>query len=786
VSSKGEIRGLTQPHVTAESSGSLLVVWWATIVLLLVQRPLTAPDLWWHLARGRAAFSGNLTPSRDLLILDSAREADWLGGVPFYFAHSVAGNAALAATPLLAATALLLLARRQVRREEDAWKLATPPMALVALPLLLWVVREGLQPVPALFDLAGIVALWSVLQASWRPRVRLVAVVLTFAVWASLGPRPVWGLLVLVALCPRERFEPRLLAAALLGGCLTPRGLWTWIDAAVLFAPAAWSRGGGPAEWSGLFSPLRFDWATSAFVLLWSMWVVCGWPLRSQNLRLVRWSIPLLAAMLSRSNLPACGIWILLDVWQFPGQLSRSQFLAAKQWQIGLGLSVGVLVLIDASGRGLPPYDRLGGGIAHQLDHRLLDPDFAAAADAGTLSGWAPDGRSVGTVAWALPAVRMADHPQRALVGGRQRLHAEVRGDILSSHRAAYRRDDGSWGGWVPQLAEWKTDFLFVPMEDVDLNRALVETPWQPIDLDAPTVPYVDADNEQFSGMIVEVLRQQAFVEVGPWQPTVEIYGGQGWRWDLLDAAGWGIDPAPAIRQSQLFRALDLPLASLRALLPVREHSTPRHLVQEFARCQEHLGYQEWLTFGRSSELRTRLVEILPDRQTDAERSDWMRPTPADGHTSPAPEWAPALALYLEGRLPDAADALADDDPQQLYAAAMIWLEWGDSLRARQALDRVEQMTPDASLSIAVTYWRQQLEEFEGQNLSRGTQRERVIEIAQSAFGDGQAAAEPQQPVTPPIAVRLRGSVALPDVATVERRGRFDHERPGRRETLHE
>jgi hypothetical protein len=317
----------------------------------------------------------------------------------------------------------------------------------------------------------------------------------------------------------------------------------------------------------------------------------------------------------------------------------------------------------------------------------------------------------VGIVAWLRGNVSMLDHPQRALLAGRWPAHLELVHDLQTAHRAGYRRDDGSWGGWVQRLAEWEVGMLFLPMEAGSLNRALVETPWKPADLDSPTVPYVDADDPAFAGLIVEVIRQQGFVEVGPWQPSVGVYSGHGWRFDAVQTLGLGPDPAPGIRQSQFFRALNIPIASLRALLPVRRRSGDPRLAREFRACQRDLAYQEWVAFGQASLFRRLAVGALNGRAGQTQH-----PSTSMASDEPRPDsgpWNRCIADYLEGNLPAAIRALSLRTPHERYAAAMLKLEAGQTESARSDLEQIPAAETGTAVSIAADYWREQISLFE-------------------------------------------------------------------------
>lgn len=733
-----------------------LLGWSVAVTLLIVLRPLASPDLWWNLARGREVVSGTFFPAHALLTLDLSNEADWCSGVPFYLAWTLGGIDALAATPLLAAGLLVGVSAGQIPSDRRRW------LAIIGLPLLLWTVRDGLEPGPQLFDLIGMLALWRVVNSDLSARNRPVAVFLTLTLWANLGPRPIWGLLLLVLAgggpplqsvpashsaskrsrndpprtAARGRFIVPLFLAALLGGMVTPRGLMTWRDSITLFAPSSFASLAtyGEPAWHGSFQDPVWSVAELAFLLLWSIWTgrhLVRWsktlpfegdtPLleasRPPLLQAARCAVPLLAALLSKANLPVCGLWILLDLLRpdalfLPG-LAHHPWDRRRRLIAPLTTSaVALLVIVDAAGYSLPPYRRLGWGISQELNPQLLDAQLLSVRE-DSVVGWSPDARSAGIVAWLDGDVTPADHPQRALLGGRTALHAALIEDLLGSHRAGYRRDDGTWGGWVRQLADWNVEQLFVPADQLPLNRALLRTPWKPADLDSPTIPYVSGHDPAFSQFILEAMQQQGFVEVGPWQPTLEIYAAAGWRTDLIAQLGGGPDPAPAILQSQLFRSLDLPLAALRALLPIRQQTQRLQLRHELRACQNDLVYQEWSLFGEASQFRRRIASTLNCDPPPADTPPWLMPNAAD-EADAAEAWTRCIDLYLQGRLTEAIRELPQETSQQQYAAAILWLELGDSNRAIELFDRLLSTSQDQSLLIAAKYWRQELEPFAG------------------------------------------------------------------------
>lgn len=693
----------SKTHQLIPHSSRFLCGWLLTITVILVVRPIETSDLWWSLARGREVFrEATLAPSSQLLELDEAREADWLGGLPFYTLWSLGGVHALASIPLIAGLALAWSVWKQHSSDR-------PHLFLFLIfPLAVIVMRDGLQPSPVLYDLIGLLILgrWLVSSDSHPPSP--FKIFLLFLLWSNLGPEPLWGVLLLVAVAPASVLSPKLLLAAILGGICNPRGIFVWWDSAILTAPLAFLDPANFHEihWKGLFLAPRWDSASVAFLTLWGAWVVHRVREKSGWEHLPRWSIPLLGAILSRANLPLCGMWILLDLLIAPG--ARSQPESKPKWLVPAYIGMFCLVLVDAAGLGMRPSARLSWGISSANDIRLIDLDPLRDRPQPYV-GWAADSRSAGMIAWLEGNVRLLDHPQRALLGGRWSEHSELMDDLITSHRARFRRDDGSWGGWVSQVAEWNVEVLMVPAENRELHRALVATPWQPIDLDAPSVPYVSADDLSFASVVLASIGQQHFVETGAWQPTVDVYASHGWRFDPIEAVGLGPDPGAAIRQSRFFRALNIPMASLRALFPMRQLSTDRALKEEFWACQSELAYQEWVTFGQSSRFRTFLLEFHPNRSVRSNESHpWEtldRPlTPEESES-----WNRCAELYLSADLSAAAEALPRDRSDERYARAMIRLEAGETDRAIAELKPILTEGDDEGTTIAARYWLEQI-----------------------------------------------------------------------------
>lgn len=729
---------------------SRLVVGWALgVTVLLVQRPLTSPNFWWDLARGREVVSGTFSPARELLSLEIFREADWCSGLPFYLAWTLGGLHLLAAVPLL--TALILLKLFWKRLEGGT----SSPSFFLLLPCFLWAARDGFQPGPQLVNLLGMIAVWRIAGTSIDDQQRTFWTFGTFLLWSNFGTGPVWGLLwllfsawdsspVVLETPPSKKHQKigqyrltrsNVIGAAFLGGLFTPRGLWTWRDSILLLAPPSY-----PALPQELIMGLsevflQEGWSLSklAFAAFWGGVTVMKfarlWSMSTGErkfalffnssqfwLTVLRSTFPMIAVLLSPQNIPLSAVWVLLDHFRAIPPLTdvksathqREQFPGRRSY-IAPGLATIMLIAagVDASGSAWFCSERLGWGLSADLDLRLLDSEILWTS-AEPLVGWAPDGRSVGIGSWLDGRLQMADHPQRAYLGGRLHVHAALTADLLGAHRARYRREDGTWGGWVRQLADWNVGVLFIPARMQRLHQELSKSPWQPIDLDSPVIPYGSSENPQFSRIIVETIQQQGFVEFGPWQPTDQIYDSQGWRFDVIEMLGGGIAPTAAIRQSQFFRSINIPFASLRALLPVRNGSPSTLLLDELRSCQIDVAYQEWMTFGESSLFRQLVIDSLtPDHEANSH--PWLLPQDdvnIDGF------WQSCIEFYLQGELVKAIESLPQETAQQRYATAMLFLELGDSQRAYIKLDEILAAPEDHSLEIAAEYWRQLLEQF--------------------------------------------------------------------------
>ncbi|MCA9084830.1 MAG: hypothetical protein KDA81_12275, partial [Planctomycetaceae bacterium] len=643
-----------------------------------------------------------------------------------------------------------------------------------------YLTRDAMQPASPLFDVVGLLCLASLLHrrlpqtANSNPPYCLIF--LLILVWANLSFGAVWGILWLICTSPKfsnVRHEPDqqvfadepslgqslrwkwraicLVLLAVSAASLTFRGPLLFRDWLLTLAPNVVS---GTSTLCGRESATLFQsvpWTASEFVFVLAAVTSCVSAAKTRAIGagtgdswfvadgragpLLMTLVPILAGLLNRENIPVSGVWMLLTATTgdrragIPAESFR--LVHRNGTRAVLALLVLCLCVADASGRFLPDYRRLSWGISAELDHRLLDVDSLSPIlerlpsprefEEANPIAWATDIRSAGVIAWLFPQMKLVDTPRQALLNGRLSVHEALIHDLHGAHRARYRRQDGSWGGWVNQLASWKVDLMIVPIEQAELLRDLQLSTWRSIDLDSPIVPYVSTDDTAFDRIILENLLQEDFVEAGPWAPGIDVYDGMGWRTDFVQMVTGKVDPMPAVRQSRRFRTMRLNMAALRALLPVRQEQQHPLLWDEFYLCQKAIAESEALEFGRSSFFRELVVQTMSGLTKNhgsgfAEpRNDAAAVRPESTETLYRSQWADCVSHYVRGNLPDAISALTEGTPEQRFATAMIWLELGKPDRTTELLASLLNESLETPLRTAAIHWHDQTKTFSSQ-----------------------------------------------------------------------
>ncbi|MCA9018452.1 MAG: hypothetical protein KDA77_24235, partial [Planctomycetaceae bacterium] len=165
-------------------------------------------------------------------------------------------------------------------------------------------------------------------------------------------------------------------------------------------------------------------------------------------------------------------------------------------------------------------------------------------------------------------------------------------------------RADGSWGGWWVRLKNRNCQLLLVPNGDEKTIRALFDSRWQPMSLDAAVIPYGWSGEILSSPKIVELLPAKEYLNRNQWTYSLPSPSGtpecSDW-WGILTGTS---NITPALLQAKTFRGMKLYTAALRVLHPLLQHNPSPQVMREFQLCQKELAYQEKLETGNPSQIR--------------------------------------------------------------------------------------------------------------------------------------------------------------------------------------
>ena len=585
---------------------------------------------------------------------------------------------------------------------------------------------------------------------SYRERLALVAAAIgCLLVWANTAPRVILGVIVLCLLAVRivgpqvaEAVRRRAwrgaakhlgmigvpILLAIVATSLTPRGPATLRDSFRLSFPA-WSAADGGLEqgpWAAVFpftsgtsgatavaSVQAWGWLALAWLLI-EAWSRRGASFSSAWLVLSGWVVVQLIAWQCVGNLALTGP-LLLIVFGF-SEPDRSRSAEAvpvtERPPSGLGhpltngrkavLAANFLILaIAVSGLIRRPDGLgLGFGFVERLDVRFLE----RAIDGKRLEGvvFADNLTTAGMAAWAGGGLQVWDSPQRAQVGGRLREYRLLTADLDHARRAAYRRSDGSEGGWWLPLSRSNTRLLLVDAGRTQLFRSLANSIWRPLAIDGPVIPLARAGDPAFNDEIVLAMRMQDFVDSGRWE-----YQPPGSTASLFDRDGFGLRGAPidlsvAYRQAELFRSLGLPRAALSVLRHLRHEAPSDRLAIAIALCHGDLLEWEIQQAGRPSDFRVAVWRQLRRALPAALRSDDPDvPTAWDHGDAIDRRLESAATRYVADDFAGAVAELADRQQSQYrYARAVIWLESGASERAEIELNRLAAEPTDETTAI--------------------------------------------------------------------------------------
>ncbi|WP_339734347.1 tetratricopeptide repeat protein [uncultured Gimesia sp.] len=705
---------MTEPDLTTTDKKLrrvLLFILTASFVLT----PVATPDVWWQLSRGHVVVSYLAPPGPILTAGTPLNEADWLGGLPFYLSFQLAGFSGLM---LLKCTAVGLLLFLFLKRFEDSlnW------LAFFIVVLILVTGNSAWQPTPRLLDCWFLFLTWFI-TARWcrEPSAKtMVPILLVLALWANSSPLCLLGIAV-VALAPllpgfqSENKRPLkqttlLILFSLLALMLTPRGWFTPYDSFLqlfpglfyhrdLLALTVWHPtflNGTSIEVIGL----------SILSVVTALFLICKSTSWIETIAFLAFAIP---AWTNYDSLAPCAIGIALVLSQ---TMVAHQFqLPFAKWKQAISpafgrylLILGILILSWKSAAGSLPgqSQRLGWGIAPELDITLLNQTIGPINYEGTAHsmGIAP----TGMLCWI-----KADHKiqpvrtlRQALLQGllfeELSLNEELSNDWIFQHPRA----DGSWGGWWIRLKNRNCQLLLVPNGDEKTIRALFDSRWQPMSVDASVIPYGWSGDILSTPKIVELLRAKDFLNRDQWTYSLPSPSGtpecSDW-WGILSGTS---NLKPAILQAKTFRGMKLYIAALRVLHPLLQHDPSPQVIHEFQLCQKELAYQEKLEMGqrRPSFIRSfSLIQLAGKTEGDfAHTGPVLNGLEEPIRTSDSLERA--ILKYIQGDWETALKILSDNNSETLYAKAQILLESGDPSGAAETFRELIQLYPKDQLVV--------------------------------------------------------------------------------------
>ena len=727
----------SQPASPPANQSRSLVVFWAGICgLLLLPRQVCWPDFWWDLARGRANVLGSFSPAQDLLLAAQQPEANWLSGLPLFSVYLLFGvvltaGIVLVAKFLLAAFTLWPLFQYQ----------RLTLRSLVLIPLLILLIREGIT------SIGGMSAtVMMLLTLRWLPA-RCDSVpasafygLCTGAFWAGFAPGAPWCPVCIMMSGPRfSSSAPKIaghpipadqspdhdfrLPAA--GGC----------SAGLILTPAGLE--GGLDQFRYCFAELDDSWRLSqsalvsedflslqgSYPLLLALLAALIGLLGADRLRAtsifssdslqkgILVTLPMTMAALNQQFLAAASVWAVCLLTP-PQPMKRSAPLTTSPaWRYSLAGMLLLCMVVDSFGRGPLTQKPWGWGLAQELDLRLLDelPNGSPEVPATVAT---MDGRTTGIAAWLSPSLQPIDHPRVAFDEHRLAQWLRVQFDLREDHRAEYRLPDGSVGGWYRVLQKWNTRYLLIPVEKQVLLQAVQRTDWNIIDLDSPNIPFAMGDAIPNQQRIATVAGEQDFVQFGQWHPDADVYSGLGQRFAITDLIAGVNTGGAALRQARLFRVLNLEMAALRSLGPLRPLSTPA-AVQELVLAQQDLAWVEWNNFGRPCRFRSLLLQQADVMGFRVHQPPWN--SSSEQPTAYDSEILAAAQIYLNGTAGQARQrlsAISSDAADIRYAVAMLYLEDG-ILDDADAIfqDLIDQET-ELPLRQAAAWWKQRIDSY--------------------------------------------------------------------------
>lgn len=683
------------------------------ITVSFILTPISTPETWWQLSRGKVVISEWSPPGPILTAGNNLAEADWLGGLPFYLAYQLAGFSGLMILKIVAVGLLLYLLLKRYEAILN-WN------AFFIVIFTLMAANAAWQPTPRLLDCWFLFLTW-ILTERWcrEPHWnKLISLLLIVILWANFSPLSLLGIPVVLfvpwlpgirtKMATNHKQASLMILAALLALMITPRGWFTPYDSFLQLFPGLfydrellsltiWQptfQQGPTIEVLG-FGILTL-WTALLLILYSASWL--------ETVAFLGFAIP---GWANYDCLPPCTIGVVLLACQcmVTHQLPiRLQNLKPKI-SPGMGrllLIIGVFLVSwkSASGNLSGQPQRLGWGVAPELDITLLSQIIGPIDYQGT--GHCMEIASTGMLCWIKSdrKIQPVRTHRQALLQGLLFEELSLNQELSNGWEFQHPRSDDSWGGWWVRLKKRNCQLLLVQNGDAKTIHALINSRWQPMSVDASVIPFGWSGELLSSPKIVELLLAKDFVD------------RQAWTYSLPDASGtpecldlWGAltglpNPRPSLLQAKTFRAMKLYTAALRVLQPLLQHYHTPAVIQEFKLCQKELGYQELLNSGTASNLRTLAYNVTKGKSDrPLSQSGLVTAKPLEPLQVPA-TFQNAIQHYARGDWESALKALSATDSETLYAKAQILLESGDPASAATLLQELIQQHPDNRLTV--------------------------------------------------------------------------------------
>ena len=232
---------------------------------------------------------------------------------------------------------------------------------------------------------------------------------------------------------------------------------------------------------------------------------------------------------------------------------------------------------------------------------------------------------------------------------------------------------------------------------EFELIHALEPTIWRPLSLDSPVIPYGMAGDPAVNERIIAILQQKDFVDFGSWAYSIPLASGNDQWLDALGTLIGQADQSNAVRQAGVFRAMNMPIAALRVLIPLLAESSRHPQAEaEFAKCQFQLAFDEKQLLSVPSQWRAWICSQVeqPIGVLNLELN-------TNEPNLNMAQWKSAVERYRHGEVEKAIALLIANDPEVQYARACLLLEAGKPTETIDVLTQLIQTFPESPLKVA-------------------------------------------------------------------------------------